>query len=159
MLPRETPNRTVHQGDGVAWLRERSPLPSDHAIVTSLPDSSEMKLSFDAWRAWFMDTAALACSAVHEDAIAIFFQSDVKRDGAWIDKSYLVQQGAERAGTTLLFHKIVCRAPAGKVTPGRPSYAHLLGFSKALRFTPQQATADVLPQLGAMTWARAMGIA
>jgi hypothetical protein len=59
----------------------------------------------------------------------------------------------------LLWHKIVCRAPAGVTTFGRPSYAHLLCFSRELTLSKQQASADVLPRLGAMTWARAMGVA
>ena len=42
--------RIVLQQDGVAWLRENA-LPPDHAIVTSLPDSSELpRLGFDGWR-------------------------------------------------------------------------------------------------------------
>src|SRR5262249_41824847 len=48
--PAHHPSRVVHHGDGLAWL-ERTALPVDHAIVTSLPDSSEVgHLSFDAWR-------------------------------------------------------------------------------------------------------------
>jgi hypothetical protein len=152
------PSRVVHQGDGVAWLRSAT-LPVDHAVVTSLPDTSELpRLSFPEWRAWFVDTAALACNAVADDSVAIFFQTDVKRDGAWVDKSYLVHQGAERAGARLLFHKIVCRAPAGITTFGRPAYAHLQCFSRSLSLDPGRSTPDVLPRLGKMTWARAMGL-
>lgn len=151
------PTRIVHQGDGVAWL-EGATLPADHAVVTSLPDLSEVpRLGPDGWRRWFVDTAALACRRVADDAVAIFFQTDVKRDGVWIDKGFLVQLGAEAAGSQLLWHKIVCRAPAGTTTFGRPAYAHLLCFSRALRLTHAQSTADVLPRLGEMPWARAMG--
>jgi hypothetical protein len=152
-------SRVVHHGDGVAWLGS-NPLPADHAIVTSLPDGSEMPhLGFEGWRNWFIATAALACGAVADTSVAIFFQTDVKRDGLWVDKGFLVQQGAEQARSSLLFHKVVCRAPAGKTTFGRPAYAHLLCFSRALRLTPKQSSADVLPALGAMTWPRAMGTA
>jgi hypothetical protein len=42
------------------------------------------------------------------------------------------------------------------VTFGRPAYAHLLCFSRALRLPPSASTADVLVRPGAMTWARAM---
>ncbi|MDB4931932.1 MAG: hypothetical protein JWM10_4416 [Myxococcaceae bacterium] len=152
------PSRTVHQGDGVAWLA-RAPLPPDHAVVTSLPDVSELRALDDAaWRRWFIDTAALACRQVADDAVAVFFQTDVKRDGRWVDKGFLAQLGAGAAGSHLLWHKLVLRAPAGTVTPGRPSYAHLLCFSRALRLDPAGASADVLPRLGEMTWARAMGV-
>jgi hypothetical protein len=90
--------------------------------------------------------------------VVVFYQSDVKYEGRWIDKGFLVSLGAERAGSSLLWHRIVCRVPAGLVTFGRPAYAHMLCFSRGLRLTPGQAAADVLPQLGAMTWARAMGM-
>lgn len=140
------------------WLKAAS-LGPEHAIVTSLPDSSEVpKLGFDGWREWFVDTAALACRSVAAESVAIFFQTDVKREGTWVDKAYLCQRGAEKAGAALLWHKIVCRAPAGVTTFGRPAYAHLLCFSRELRLAPGQSSADVLPRLGQMTWARAMGL-
>lgn len=151
--------RTIHTGDGLAWLREHTPLPADHSIITSLPDSSELPaLGFEGWRQWFSDTSALICRTLAPTAAAIFFQTDVKREGTWVDKAYLVQRGAEAAGVAQLWHKVVCRAPAGTATFGRPAYAHLLCFSKALRLELKDSTADVLPRLGEMTWARAMGI-
>jgi hypothetical protein len=153
------PRRVVHHEDGVAWLG-RARLPADHAIVTSLPDGSEVpRLGFEGWRSWFVEAAALACAATADDAVSIFFQTDVKREGRWVDKAFLVQKGAERAGAELVWHKIVCRAPAGTTTFGRPAYAHLLCFSRSLRLAPAQASADVLPALGHMTWPRAMGLA
>lgn len=159
LLGEQKVQRLIHAGDGVAWLREHAPLPADHSIITSLPDSSEVPaLGFDGWRAWFSDTSALICRAVAPGAAAIFFQTDVKRDGTWVDKAYLVQRGAEAAGAALLWHKVVCRAPAGTTTFGRPAYAHLLCFSQGLRLEKGQSTADVLPRLGEMTWARAMGV-
>jgi hypothetical protein len=155
-----SPARTVHCGDGVAWLRAAAPLPGSHALVTSLPDVSELPaLGLEGWRRWFVETAELACRAVADEAPAIFFQTDVKRDGGWVDKAYLAQQGAERAGSRLLWHKVVCRVPPGITTCGRPAYAHLLCFSRGLRLDPGRSTPDVLPGLGAMPWPRAMGTA
>jgi hypothetical protein len=153
------PERRVHAGDGLAWLAA-NPLPPTHAIVTSLPDASEMPaLSLDAWRAWFTDTAARLCSAVADTAVAVFYQTDVLSSGGWIDKAHLVAAGADRAGAACLFHKVVCRVPAGETTRGRPAYAHLLAFSRALRVPASDATADVLPGLGEMPWPKAMGTA
>jgi len=150
------PRRIVYCGDGVAHLRE-SALSPEHALVTSLPDYSELpKLGFDGWRRWFIDSVETACRAVSDDAVAIFYQTDVKRDGRWVDKSFLVQLGAERAGSHLLWHKIACRVSPGGTTFGRPAYAHLLCFSRALRLKEGQSMPDVLPRPGAMTWARAM---
>jgi len=148
----------VHHGDGVAWLKA-SALTAEYAIVTSLPDSSELRTELDTWSAWFTDTARIVCSAVADDAVAVFFQTDVKLDGRWIDKAFLLQLGARAAGSHLLWHKVVCRAPAGTATRGRPGYAHLLCFSRNLRLDPTHASADVVPRLGEMTWPRAMGIA
>jgi hypothetical protein len=151
------PSRVVHHGDGIEFLR-RGPLPADHAIVTSLPDHSELPgLGVDGWRRWFVEAVELACRSVADDAVAIFYQSDVKHEGRWIDKGHMVLTGADSAGSALLWHKIVCRAPAGTVTWGRPSYSHMLCVSRALRIEPGISSADVLPQLGEMTWARAMG--
>jgi len=153
------PVRDVIHGDGLAFLA-RGRLPPEHAIVTSLPDASELpRLDEPGWRTWFVDAAAAVCGAVADEGVAVFFQTDVKRDGHWVDKAFLVQLGAERAGTALLFHKIVCRAPAGITTRGRPAYAHLLCFSKTLRLDPARSTPDVLPSIGEMTWPKAMGLA
>jgi len=152
------PEREVITGDGVAWLRGAE-LPEDHALVTSLPDSSELgRLGFEGWKSWFVQTVELACNAVAPRSVAIFFQTDVKREGTWVDKGFLVQLGARAAGVECLWHKIVCRAPPGTTTFGRPAYAHLSCFSRDLRLDPGQSTPDVVPRLGKMTWARAMGV-
>ncbi len=150
----------MHHADGVQWLKAAAPLAPTQAIITSLPDSSELpRLGFEGWREWFVETAAICCQSVADDAVCVFFQTDIKKDGLWVDKGFLVQLGAERAGSGLLWHKVVCRAPAGTTTFGRPAYAHLLCFSRSLRLLPGQSSADVLPELGAMPWARAMGTA
>ncbi len=153
------PSRVVHCQDAIAWLAH-NPLTEGDAIFTSLPDASEQKrLAFDAWQAWFGAAAESVVRALPARSAAIFYQTDVKQDGAWVDKSFLVQRGAYAAGARLLWHKIVCRAPAGVATRMRPSYAHLLCFSRDLAEDPMQSGPDVLPELGAMTWARAMGLA
>lgn len=153
-----TPTRTVHCQDALQFLRD-TPLPEGHAILTSLPDSSEVKrLTFAAWRQWFADTAELVVRSTPAQSAAIFYQTDVKREGTWVDKAFLVQRGAEAAGAHLLWHKIVCRAPAGRATFARPGYAHLLCFAHERRDAIERSTADVLPELGAMTWPRAIGL-
>ncbi len=135
-------------------------MPADHAIITSLPDHSELpELGFAGWRAWFADTIARCCRALADDAVAIFYQTDVKHDGRWVDKGHLVHAGADAAGSSLLWHKIVCRVPPNTTTFGRPAYAHMIAVSRARRLAPGQSTPDVLPALGEMTWSRAMGMA
>jgi hypothetical protein len=152
------PSRVVHHAEAVAWLRARGRL-DGCSVVTSLPDVSEVPaLDLAAWTRWFEDAAALVAGSAPDDGVAVFFQSDIKRGGAWIDKGALVQRGAERVGARLLFHKIVCRKPPGAVTFGRAAYSHLLAFSRGARPRPERATADVLPDAGFMPGTKAMGV-
>jgi len=153
------PSRIVHCADALDFLTA-GPLPPDHGVFTSLPDISEFRrLEFASWRDWFIAAAKLVMASTPPQQAAIFYQTDIKRDGRWIDKSHLLQLGAEACGAQLLWHKIVCRAPAGQATGGRPGYAHLLCFAHQVRDEGEQPTADVLPELGGMTWARAIGLA
>jgi len=159
-LPSEPrlPRRVVHHGDAIEWLRAHGRLDGG-SVVTSLPDVSEVpELGFEGWKRWFEDAAALVMHAVPDDGVAIFFQSDIKHEGLWVDKGTLVSRAGERAGMRLLFHKIVCRKPAGTVTFGRASYSHLLGFARAVRPAAGRATADVLPDAGAMPGSKSMGV-
>ena len=141
------------------WLRDHAPL-VDASVVTSLPDASELPaLDVNAWLTWFEDAAATTMNAVTDDGVAIFFQSDIRQAGLWIDKGQLVSQAARRAGMRLLFHKIVCRKPAGTLTFGRASYSHLLGFARTLRPSLRRVTPDVLPDAGLMPGTKSMGVA
>ncbi len=130
------------------------------SVVTSLPDVSELpQLGFEGWQRWFEDAAALVASRVSEDGVAIFFQSDIKHGGAWIDKGAMVTRGAERAGMRMLFHTIVCRLPPGTPTFGRATYAHLIGYSwPARQAGPARAMAHVIPDGGMRPGKKAMGI-
>jgi hypothetical protein len=153
------PKREVHHAEAVAWLRARGRL-DGCSVVTSLPDVSELpSRDLAAWARWFEDAAALVAGAVPDDGVAIFFQSDIKRGGAWIDKGALVERGAGRAGARLLFHKIVCRKPPGTVSFGRAAYSHLLGYSRGVRPRPERATADVLADAGFQPSTKSMGVA
>src|ERR1044071_8038576 len=148
--------RVVHHGDGVAFLAAR--LPEEWAIVTSLPDHSEVReMGVERWKEWFVETVALAFRAIGDQSVAVFYQTDVKYDGRWIDKGYLVMRGAEAAGSHVLWHKVVCRVAPGTVTFGRPAYAHMVCVSRERRIGAGASTADVLPELGEMSWSRAMG--
>jgi len=150
--------RTVECAEAVAWLTGREQL-SGCSVITSLPDVSEFPtLSLAEWKQWFVTTAALVMAKVPEDGAALFYQTDVKKAGAWVDKGYLISKAAEQAGCETLFHKVVCRKAPGTVTFGRPAYSHLLGFSRGLRVDLGRATADVLPDAGEVTWTRGMGV-
>ena len=148
----------MHNADALAWLRDNAPL-AGASVITSLPDISELGgLDLAAWQTWFVDAAFHTMNAVPDEGVAIFFQSDIRHDGLWIDKGALVQQAAARAGMPLLFHKIVCRKPPGTVTFGRASYSHLLAFARTLRPAVGRTTADVIPDAGFMPGKKSMGV-
>ena len=150
-------DRVVHACCAIEWLRA-NPLPSSAGVVTSLPNFDEFpRRDVDAWRAWFVDTAELVISSTPDERACVFFQTDVKHDGAWIDKSFLVQLAAARVDVPLVWHKLALRAPLGTNTFDRPGYAHLLCFSRTVRHRRQNATPDVLEHIGAQDWPRAMG--
>ncbi|RYZ06317.1 MAG: SAM-dependent methyltransferase [Myxococcales bacterium] len=153
------PTRVVIQGDALAWLAETPSQPLD-AVVTSLPDVSELPQlgpGLEGWKSWFVDAAARLMRWTTPGMPCLFFQSDIRHHGQWVDKAYLVQRAAETVGATLVFHKIVCRHPPGTLTQGRPSYSHLLAFSSGDPIVPKKPSADVLPDAGEMPWSRAMG--
>lgn len=153
----DAPSREIHCADAIAWLRARGRI-DGCAAVTSLPDVSEVNLAFDAWRAWFLNAVSLVLDAVPPESAALFFQTDIKRDGAWIDKGAWVVRAAEDAGARVLFHKVVCRRQPGHVTYGRPGYTHLIAVSRALQCPEVLPVPDVVVDAGRLTWVRAMGI-
>jgi hypothetical protein len=153
------PARLVIQADALAWLNENAAEPGD-AVITSLPDVSELPLlgpGLDGWKRWFIDAAARVMTWTQPGVPSLFFQSDVRYQGQWLDKAFLVQLAAEQVGATLVFHKIVCRKPPGTLTNGRASYSHLLAFTRGAPLIPKKPSADVLPEAGEMPWSRAMG--
>ena len=110
--------REVHHVEALGWLRAQGRM-SGASVVTSLPDVSEMRdLDFHDWTRWFKTAALAAMNSVGDDGVAVFFQSDIRRSGVWVDKGALVAGAAEEAGMSLLYHKIVCRLPPGSATSG-----------------------------------------
>jgi hypothetical protein len=153
----KAPGREVIQADALLWLEKSAVLPGT-SFITSLPDFSEFpSWELSQWKAWFTCAARLVMERTPEDGVAIFYQRDAKVDGTWIDKSYLIQRGAEEAGSALLWRKVVCRAPPGNVTFGKPAYSHFLCFSKGVRPALDRSTPDVLLSPGKVTWTRGMG--
>jgi hypothetical protein len=149
--------REVVCADAIAWMRERGPVAGACAI-TSLPDVSEVGLALPVWRSWFLEAVRLVIAAVPDGSAALFFQSDIKRDGVWIDKGALVTRAAEDAGARILFHKIVCRRPPGILTMGRPGYTHLIAVSRAMKCPDVLPIPDVITDAGRQPWVRAMGV-
>ena len=151
------PQRQVHCADAIAWMREQGRIEGACA-VTSLPDVSEVNLSLSAWRTWFLSAVALVVDAIPDTHAALFFQSDIKRDGVWVDKGSMVIRAAEDAGAHILFHKIVCRRPPGVLTFGRPGYTHLIAVSRAMKCPDVLPLPDIITDAGRLPWVRAMGV-
>ena len=151
------PSRRVVQAEALGWLAA-NPAEEHASVVTSLPDVSETDArDVDPWRAWFVSAARALVRWVPETGVAIFYQSDIRRGGEWIDKGYLVMRAAEGERAKVIFHKIVCRKPAGTVSVGRPSYSHMIAIARGERALPKRPGPDVLADAGAMSWSRAMG--
>ncbi|MEO6246033.1 MAG: DNA methyltransferase [Opitutaceae bacterium] len=156
MIPAE-PKRTVECADAIPWMQTRGRIEGACAI-TSLPDVSEVGLALPVWREWFLSAVGLVIEAVPETSAAIFFQSDIKRDGAWVDKGALVTRAAEDAGARILLHKIVCRRPPGMLTFGRPGFTHMIAVSRSMRCPDVLTIPDVMVDAGVQKWVRAMGV-
>jgi len=148
--------RTVVEAEALAWMAS-NPAPPNPAVITSLPDVIEVPLAFEDWRLWFIRTAQTVIEWLPKDSVSIFYQSDIRHEGHWVDKGYLVMRAAEAANANVLWHVIVCRKPAGTLTQGRASYSHMIAVSRSPR-PPKKPRADVLPDAGEMIWTRAMGV-
>lgn len=151
--------RIVECADAIEWLNSQTTC-TDASIVASMPDISEFSnYTLPQWKEWFVSTATLIMSKCPDTGVCIFYQSDIKYEGVWVDKGYLVQKAADSLGLELLWHKIVCRVPPGIATFGKPAYSHILCFSKSLKLTDMsKSTPDVIPDLGDKTWVRGMGL-
>jgi hypothetical protein len=153
-----SPARKIVRGDGLAWLAAH-PAEAGMSIVTSMPDVSEMPdRDLEKWRAWTLDAARALIRWVPDDGVAIFFQSDVRHGGAWIDKSAFVTRAAAAENAILIWHKIVCRVPAGTVSYARAGYSHMLCVSRIERPAEKRPGPDVLLGTGFKPWSKAMGV-
>lgn len=156
--PGRPPHRDVVQAEALSWL-EAHPAEPGTSVITSLPDVVEVpELGFDRWRAWFIDAARRVVRWLPRDGVAVFYQSDIRRGGAWVDKGYLVARAADDESAPLLWHKIVCRHPPGTVTHGRASYSHMICVAREVRSPPRAPGPDVLVGAGFMPWSKAMGV-
>lgn len=113
------PVRKVICADAIEWLNavEDNGLPEGFCGFTSLPDLSEVMAIFKTdtveYKKWFTNSAALFMSKLSVGSYVVFLQSDIRYMSEtgevceWVDKSYLCSAAAERAGCTLMWHKLV----------------------------------------------------
>lgn len=100
------PSRTLHCSDAIEWLNNQ-PVLQGCSFITSLPDITELQghlqqLSLAQYKAWVISTAQLVLNRCPNDGVAIFFQTDIKVEGSWLNKAYLIQRAAEETGHALL---------------------------------------------------------
>lgn len=153
------PTREIIQAEALAWMAA-TPAAVGTSVITSLPDLSEVpERGFDGWKQWFGEAARAVLRWTPEPGFTLFYQSDIRHAGSWVDKSYLVQRAAEAEERVLLWHKIVCRLPPGSITHGRASYSHLLCFAHAPHQVKHPGGPDVSPDAGHKPWSKAMGVA
>jgi hypothetical protein len=151
--------RRVEQADSSVWLA-RNPATEGMSVITSLPDISELPgIAIAEYTQWFKARVAQILEWLPTSGVAIFYQSDVKLNGVWLDKSYLVLAAGESTTTSLLWRKVVCRKPVGTESLGRPGFTHMLALSRTVPRTTRVLGPDVLPSAGTMGWSRAMGAA
>jgi hypothetical protein len=101
--------------------------------IASLPDQNEVKATMDiaGWEKWFLNVAQEIIAKTVPDGYSIFYQTDRRRGGRTIDKSYLINKAAEQAEAHSVFHKIVLRRDVGHRDIYRPTFTHLICISKA----------------------------
>jgi hypothetical protein len=148
----------VIQAEALAWLEEHAADPHT-SVITSLPDISELThLDLPDYKRWFIDASRRIIRWTPSDGVAIFYQSDIRYAGVWLDKGYLVMRAAEDEQAQMVWHKIVCRRPPLTVSVGRPSYSHMICVSPTPTPMPLKPGPDVLPDAGHTSWSRAMGV-
>lgn len=149
--------REVFCTDVIDWLNNNE-LPPKTSIVASIPDISEFhSTDLKSYRHKFCEIASLILQKTPQDDVTIFYQSDIKTNGIWLDKAFLCQKAAEEIGAELLFHKIICRVPPGTTTFGRPAYTHIIAFSKNFKLDTKHSSPDIIPLMGDKLWERGMG--
>ncbi len=148
----------MYAADTVEWLRERRER-RGWSVVSSIPDVSELGVSESVWRAFFTEMAGALFQLADDDGLLALIQTDVRKDGLWVDKSSLVNAGVVAAGGILLARKIICRRPPGMTSTKRAAYSQLLVFGrKAFDAALPDTVPDVLPDGGPVTWTRGVGL-
>ena len=130
-MPRKRQTRKLRKrqiicADSMKWLPKQRGFDS---IVASIPEMEELGLGYDKYIEFFRNAAALCMDAVKPTGYVVFLQTDRKYHG-WIDKSYLLTDVAMEKGLRMIWHKIALRTDVGKTDLYRPTYSHMVCYSK-----------------------------
>jgi hypothetical protein len=144
-------DRQIICKDALEWLKTQKNL---DCIVTSVPEMEEVHLSKDKYEVFLKDAAKLCMEAVKDTGYVIFLQTDRKQKG-WIDKSYIISDAACELKIPMIWHKIALRQGVGTSGLFRPTFSHMLCYSKKGKVGP--VFPDVLER-GSITYENAFGM-
>jgi hypothetical protein len=101
------------------------------SVITSLPDMDEMNFSKKKKKyiTFFRDAVSKVLNLVKDEGYCIFIQTDRKCNG-YIDKSYYIMDEAFKLNFECITHKIILKQPVGISNTNKPTYSHLLIFTK-----------------------------
>jgi hypothetical protein len=127
--------------DALQWLDKQQSIPN---VVTGICDMDEMKIKdMNTYIDFFMSVVKKIFSKLQNGCYAIFIQTDRKYERSWIDKSYLITSIAQQYKLKMIWHKIVLHRGVDATDLHRPTYAHMLCYSRD--GTTGKATPDVIP--------------
>jgi len=128
--------------DALVWLKKQKSLPN---VVTGVCDLDEMPegTTMNEYLAFYTDILEEIFSKLQDNCYAIFIQTDRKYQKSWIDKSYITTNIAQKHKIKVIWHKIVLHRGVDKSDLHRPTYAHVLCYSR--NGTTGAATPDVIP--------------
>lgn len=127
--------------DAINWLQSQQAIPN---VVTGICDMDEMPgYDIDDYFVFFQNVVDLICEKLSNGCYAIFIQTDRKYNRSWIDKSCLITSTAQEYGLKMIWHKIVLHRGVDATDLHRPTYAHMLCYSRD--GTTGAATPDVIP--------------
>lgn len=119
--------------DSLNWLNKQEDNTISN-IITGMPDYEEVKETYKKTEEYidFLKTILRLCfKKTKKNGYCIFVQTDRKKNREWIDKSYIVSDIACREyGWKMVFHKIVLNRHAEKIDLFRPSFSHILAYTK-----------------------------
>jgi hypothetical protein len=119
----------IIHGDGIKWCLENKG--KVKAIITGLPDMSEVNMTEEEYIPFLRRASNSVLQAITDEGYAIFIQTDRKCKGL-IDKSYYISDEAIRVlGFRMMFHKITLIKDVGHNDKYKPTYSHVLCYTKS----------------------------
>lgn len=127
--------------DALEWLSKQQSIPN---VVTGICDLDEMPgYDMERYLEFFETVVDLILQKLQNGCYAIFVQTDRKFQKSWIDKCYIITRLAQRHKIKMIWHKIVLHRNVDATDLHRPTYAHMLCYSRD--GTTGIATPDVIP--------------